>query len=95
LTVMRVIACGKRGGQAVRMTWDLLDFYDPKTGATSMARTTAFPCAIVARLIAAGRIDRAGVLPPELFGDDETIVTHILDELQSRGVRYSFTEENC
>jgi hypothetical protein len=34
----------------------MVDRYDEKTGFTSMARTTAFTGAIVARLIAAGQV---------------------------------------
>jgi len=89
LTVMRVSVSGTAGGRRVRHEWDLLDYFDRATGATSMSRTTAFPCAIMARLVATGRFDRAGVFPPERFGDDETIVTHLLEENAKRGVRYT------
>ncbi len=91
LTVMRVSGVGHRDGRRVRLTWDLLDFLDPSTGFTSMSRTTAFPCTIIARLIAEGRIQRTGVLPPELLAED-WLVQHVLSELSRRGVRYSFTE---
>lgn len=94
LTVMRVVVSGDRAGCAHRLIWDVLDFYDPAQRATSMARTTAFPCAIVARLLLAGRITKTGVLPPELLSDDDSIVTTVLEELASRGVRYQHTEES-
>lgn len=89
LTVMRVSVSGVKGGRRVRHDWDLLDYYDQATGATSMSRTTAFPCAIMARLVAAGEFDRHGVFPPERFGDDEKIVGHLLDENAKRGVEYT------
>lgn len=92
LTVMRVLADGRRQGKSVRVMWDVLDFYDPVGRNTSMARTTAFPCAIVARLIARGEITKRGVLPPELLGDDERVVSTILSELEARGVRYEYSE---
>jgi len=91
LTVMRISAVGIKAGVRTRLTWDLLDFLDPATGFTSMSRTTAFPCTIVARLIASGEISTKGVLPPELIADP-WIVEHLLSELGKRGVKYTFTE---
>jgi saccharopine dehydrogenase-like NADP-dependent oxidoreductase len=93
LTVMRVIVTGRRGGHAARLSWDLFDRRDPHTGATSMARTTAFPCTIVARLIASGRVRRPGVAAPEALAGDDAIVEHILAEHERRGVMYCLTEE--
>lgn len=88
LTVMRIIVEGSCDGKQQQHTWDLLDFFDVKTGCTSMSRTTAFPCAIMARLVANGTFTQPGVNPPELFGNDPKIVSHILAELASRGVEY-------
>ncbi|NCO69224.1 MAG: saccharopine dehydrogenase, partial [Acidobacteria bacterium] len=56
LTVMRIEIEGRRQGQPCTMRWDLLDRYDRATGATSMARTTGYTCAAVARALAAGLI---------------------------------------
>jgi len=68
LTVMRVIVDGLEGGQATRHTWDLLDYYDPATDTSSMARTTGYTCTAAVRLLAAGGYDRPGISPPELLG---------------------------
>ncbi len=92
LTVMRVFADGERNGRRVRLTWDLLDFYDANQRATSMARTTAFPCAIAARLLLEGRISQSGVLPPERLASDSSLVEDMLSALQQRGVQYQFDE---
>jgi saccharopine dehydrogenase-like NADP-dependent oxidoreductase len=94
LTVMRVSGSGFLDGVATKITWDLLDYYDPATSATSMSRTTAFPCAIIARLIAGGGLHRPGVAPPELLGHDEALVERVLAELLNRGVRYETTIES-
>jgi len=51
ITVMRVLVRGNTAGKHVRDVWDLVDRYDPEMCFTSMARTTGFPCAIVARMI--------------------------------------------
>ncbi|MBL4846062.1 MAG: saccharopine dehydrogenase NADP-binding domain-containing protein [Planctomycetes bacterium] len=94
LTVMRIVAEGsKAGGERVRLTWDLLDRYDPTSGRTSMSRTTAFPAAIAARLLMSGEADLGpGVHPPERLGLAGTY-EHFLRGLELRGVHYSFKEE--
>ncbi|MFZ2873964.1 MAG: saccharopine dehydrogenase C-terminal domain-containing protein [Phycisphaerales bacterium] len=91
LTVMRVSATGTRGGSRATHRWDMLDFYDPATSATSMSRTTAFPCAIVAGLIASGRFERPGVNPPERLAEAPGLVAEILAQHEARGVRYRYT----
>ena len=93
LTVMRIVVEGRKNGIACRHIWDLLDYYDRQTNTTSMSRTTAFPCAIVARLIASGQINQTGVIPPERLARQPDLVTSVLDELARRGVKFKQTCE--
>jgi saccharopine dehydrogenase-like NADP-dependent oxidoreductase len=93
-TVLRVEVEGARGGRSVRIVYDLFDRTDPATGATSMARTTGFPCAIVARMLARGEWTRPGVAPPEFLGRDARVTASILDALSLRGVRVGRREES-
>lgn len=93
LTVMRIVNIGEKDGRRVRVTWDLYDEYDPRTGWTSMARTTAFPATIMARLIAGGKFSRPGVIPPELAAGEPGLVEAMLAGLKERGVEYQRTEE--
>lgn len=51
------------GGKTLR--YDIIDYYDPETGLSSMMRTTAFPAAIVALMMARGQIEKKGALPQE------------------------------
>jgi saccharopine dehydrogenase-like NADP-dependent oxidoreductase len=84
-TVLRVIVEGRKDGKRMRHTYDLYDEYDPKTGQSSMARTTGFPCAIVARMLAHGEITQKGVLAPEMLGKTG-MLDLMVSELASRGV---------
>lgn len=93
LTFLRVVCDGHRGGRRVRRTFELLDRTDPKTGDTSMARTTGFPCATGARLLLEGAFGRAGVFPPELLAPDEALHARFLADLAARGVVVEETEE--
>ncbi len=94
LTVMRILADGDKGGSPHGVRYEVFDAYDPETQRTSMARTTGFPAAIVARMIAAGRIDRPGVHPPEALVDDREVIEDLLAELAERGVIYERYEES-
>jgi saccharopine dehydrogenase-like NADP-dependent oxidoreductase len=91
LTVMRVAAEGSAGGAPATWTWDLYDEADPVTGFHSMARTTGFPCAIVARMLARGELTRPGVQPPERLADDSRFFDRMMEELRARGVTLTKT----
>jgi saccharopine dehydrogenase-like NADP-dependent oxidoreductase len=87
-TVMRVIVDGVKDGRAMRHRWDLLEPYDRASGTTSMSRTTALPCAIVARLLASGAYAEPGVRPPEFLGRRADLAEVVLAEHARRGVVY-------
>jgi len=90
LTVLRIVVEGVApDGGRKRYSYDLLDRTDPVTGWTSMARTTGFPCAIMARAIAEGRCTAHGILPLELVAPDDALFAHMLAELTSRGVKFN------
>ena len=93
-TVLRVESRGSRAGRPARLVHDLFDRTDVKTGATSMARTTGFPCVIAAGLLAAGTFREPGVFPLELLGGRPDLFAAFVDGLASRGVAFSETEEN-
>jgi lysine 6-dehydrogenase len=86
VTVMRVIAHGRRAGAPCRMEWTLFDQYDPRQACTSMSRTTAYPATIMVDEVLSGRVNRRGVLPPEVLGSDEALVRRVLAGLEARGV---------
>lgn len=56
VVVVRVIVTGGKGGRQARFVIEGLDFYDKKTGLTAMQRTTGFPAAIVAEMMARGEV---------------------------------------
>ena len=92
LTVMRVVADGTKDGVRIRLTWEMVDSFETSSGTSSMARTTAFPCTIVARRIACGAIERPGVIPPEVIGQQGHL-PEILQALAARGVRVEARSE--
>jgi lysine 6-dehydrogenase len=52
-------------GDGKTLRYDIIDAFDPATGLSAMMRTTAFPAAIVALMMARGDIAKKGALPQE------------------------------
>lgn len=67
ITCFRVELVGEKEGLPYRCKAEMVDRYDEETGFTSMARTTAFTGAIVARMIASGSLeaDKHPIVTPE------------------------------
>jgi len=91
LTVMRIEVEGKKDGKRLLYTYDLLHYFDDENKVTSMASSTGYPCAIMARLIAQGKYNRKGIVPPEYIGEDHEIFKIVMEELRKRGVIYKET----
>jgi saccharopine dehydrogenase-like NADP-dependent oxidoreductase len=90
-TVLRIESMGTRGGAGRRLVHGLLDRTDPKTGATSMARTTGYPCVIGVHLLLEGAFAAPGVHPPETLGRQPRLFDAFVSDLARRGI--AFTEE--
>ena len=89
LTVMQVIMDGHQDGKRVRRDFYMVDSYDKTTHTTSMARTTGYTCAIVARQVLEGMFTRKGICPPEFVGATTGCYEHLLLELEQRGIHVS------
>jgi saccharopine dehydrogenase-like NADP-dependent oxidoreductase len=88
--VLRVEVHGRHQRQPIRYTLELLR--SPRTaypGASPTAITTALPAAIVAQMIASGKMEDRGVLPPELCVEPEPFFA----ELARRGLNVQVTTQ--
>jgi saccharopine dehydrogenase-like NADP-dependent oxidoreductase len=92
ITVLRVETLGRKEGRRRKLKIDMVDRYDDGLGFTSMARTTAFTGAIVARLVARSEINATGLLPPEqvLTG---RLFDRLLEELAALNLHFDLMEE--
>lgn len=86
LTVGRITVEGVEGGSRVRHTWNLLDYYNPETETSSMARTTGYTCAAMTRVVASGLWTEPGVAPAEIVGRRKECFEFVGRHLQERGV---------
>ena len=87
LTVMQIVIEGQKQGRGLRYTYYLLDQYDEETQTTSMARTTGYTCAIVARQVINGLLTQKGICAPELIGRTEGCYENLVGEYAKRNIR--------
>ncbi|MHA1617380.1 MAG: saccharopine dehydrogenase C-terminal domain-containing protein [Candidatus Njordarchaeales archaeon] len=87
LVILRVLVRGTREGKELEKVFELIDYYDDKTGITAMGRTTGFTASIIAQLLAQGIIREKGVIPPEYLGRNMDVFQLIISELSKRGIR--------
>ena len=86
LTVMRLEVEGVKDGQRLRHVYNILDYYDPDTETSSMARTTGYMCTGMVNVVAAGLWSEPGVAPPEIVGRREDCFESVLRHLDARDV---------
>ena len=86
LTVMRIVVEGKQNGKSLRHTYNLLDYYNPDTETSSMARTTGYTCTAMVNLIARGLWTEPGLAPPEVVGRNAACFDTVLKHLEDRNV---------
>lgn len=87
LVVLIVHARGRRSPSDIEIEYRMIDRYDPSTGLTALARTTAFVATGIVKLISEGSLPGPGVIPPEVIGMDETLFASIAEWLSWRGIR--------
>jgi len=85
VTVLRADVLGRRDGRRARQSFVMVDFFDERRGMTSMARTTGYTAAIVARMVAKGEIKGKGLVPPETAL--ATAYDRFVSELGKRGIK--------
>ncbi|MBC8145158.1 MAG: hypothetical protein H7X80_06190, partial [bacterium] len=92
ITLFRVDVTGKANGRTVRRRADMVDRIDRTLGFTSMARTTAFTGAIIARMIARGEITATGAITSEIVVTGP-LFEKLVVELAQQGVVFAVSEE--
>jgi saccharopine dehydrogenase-like NADP-dependent oxidoreductase len=86
LTVMRMEIEGVKDGARVRHVYNLLDYYEPDTETSSMARTTGYNCTAMVHVVASGLWTEPGVAAPEMVGRREDCFEAVLKHLEARDV---------
>ena len=87
IVAMKVEVSGVKNGKQLSYIYHLLDRCDTEHGITAMARTTAYPASIVAKLLAERAVKATGVIPPEKLGIDGKVYRLFCNELKTRGIK--------
>ncbi len=90
LTVLLVRVEGVKDGNEVVIEYDMVDFYDEENGITSMAKTTGFSAAIIARMVGRGAVKEKGIQWPVRVVKGN-LVEELLSKLRMRGVEVTET----
>lgn len=93
ITLFRVEAIGEKDGRPRRYKIEMVDRYDEVLGFTSMARTTAFTAAIVARMVARGDLQAKGLITPEKVITGP-LFDRLVNELAAFNIRFDLTTES-
>jgi saccharopine dehydrogenase-like NADP-dependent oxidoreductase len=94
LTVMRLTLDGRHEGRSIRHVYDLVDYYDPETRTSSMARTTGYMCTAMVHLLTSGLWTAPGLVVPEMVGRCEDCYDAVLRHLHARGVQVTHRIED-
>lgn len=83
--VMYNTTIGEKDGKRLKIEHYMWEGADPQRGLSAMMRTTAFPAAIAARFLAAGKLETPGIVAPEdaIAGP---LYAELLAELARRGI---------
>jgi lysine 6-dehydrogenase len=82
VTLIRILVEGWQGTESRKVEYEVIDYYNEKTGLTSMMRTTAFTVSTASVMCANGTIKERGVLPPERCIPPEIFIK----EIKKRGI---------
>ncbi len=90
-TVMLVELECLDGEKKVKHSYYLLDDYEHEQNITSMARTTGYTAAIVARQVLKGEFKQPGINPPEYVGRVDGCFSNLLAEYEKRNIKVTET----
>jgi lysine 6-dehydrogenase len=83
--VLLVRVEGKKENSEISISFEMVDYYDEEKGVTSMAKTTGYTAALIARMLARGDIEEKGIRwPVRLIRRD--LFMELMRGLRERGV---------
>lgn len=85
ITVLRVRVVGVKGDSEMYVAYEMVDYYDEKKGMTSMAKTTGYTAAIIAKMLARGDIEGRGIQWPVRVIKGR-LFHELMSSLRERGV---------
>jgi lysine 6-dehydrogenase len=75
--LIRLEFVGRNDGQPKKISYDIVDSFDPKTNLSAMMRTTAFPASIIAQMMARGEVSTRGATPQEIAINSDKFIAEL------------------
>lgn len=91
-TILDLLIEGVENGKKVSHKYFIFDRFDQVNQTSSMARTTGFTCAAVARLVLENKVERKGICPPEFLNENESYYNYVLSYMSKKGVKINHNE---
>jgi len=85
--LMRIEVTGRKESANFIHSFEMVDHFDEERNVTAMGRTTAYTALAVIKLLIENRIERKGVVPPEILGMDRELSREIECTLRERDIR--------
>jgi len=82
VTLVRIEVIGFKDKKKMKISYQIIDYFDEENNLTSMMRMTSYPAAIIARMMAIGDIKNKGVITQEYNVPSDLM----LEELRKRKV---------
>lgn len=89
----RVTVSGTKDDKPTSYSYEFVHFHDFENDISAMAKTTAWPCSIVAQMMANGEFNKKGVVHPAWLGYDEKLSDKFFSELGKRGINITESKE--
>ena len=89
----RVTVAGTEDDKPTSYSFEFMHFHDFENDISAMAKTTAWPCSIVAQMMANGEFDKKGVVHPAWIGYEEKFSNKFFKELGRRGIKITTSKE--
>ena len=83
---MRIKVSGKNRSKKILHTYEVIDFFDEQRNITAMGRSTAYTAFAVIKLVLENRIDKKGIVPPEILGMNKEIFQEIQFTLKNKNL---------
>ena len=84
--LMRIQVSGKKNSKRIMHTYEVIDYFDEQRNITAMGRSTAYTAFAVIKLIIEDKINKKGIIPPEILGMHKELFQEIEFTLKNRNL---------
>lgn len=85
--LLRTKVSGRKNSKRFMHACEVVDYFDEKRNITAMARTTAYTAFAIIKLLSENRVERKGVVPPEILGMDKRLFEEIRRTLEGKNIK--------